>query len=72
MYVGCPECRRRMTRVIEDKDGDRAFYLCRSGCGSRFTFHPERNFLGRDWPDEVFEQAVRDGWIEKDGTVREG
>ena len=67
-YMHCPQCRKRMKRYTEDVDGERLFYFCRN-CGYRCTYLWRMNGMSEDWPKEIFDKAVQDGVITKNGKV---
>jgi len=67
-YFSCPQCRTRMIRIHEDVEGQRLFYLCRS-CGNRLTYLLGINGISEDWPRDIFDAAVRDGVVTKEGKV---
>ena len=66
-YHHCPECGKRMRRFRQDADRERAFYICHTRCGNRVTIQCDINAMADDWPDEVFNEAVRVGLITKQG-----
>ncbi len=67
-YTYCRQCKKRMRKFRDDNDGGRVFYVC-PNCGYRGTFLPDRNFLSDEWPEEVFDEAVRKGVLTKKGRV---
>jgi hypothetical protein len=67
-YRRCDACKSRMTRLKEDSDGERQFYLCKR-CGARRTFLPTANGMSMDWPKDVFDEAVKCGVVSKEGRV---
>lgn len=67
-YQSCPQCGQRMVMFCEDSDGDRRHYLCRE-CGARRTLIVSLNGLSAEWPTEVFDEAVRQQVITRDGAV---
>lgn len=57
-----------MIKFSEDEDGERIFYFCRN-CGNRWTYWPTKNALSTDWPEDVFDEAMRCGVLTKDGKL---
>ena len=67
-YTHCFECRKRMTKFSEDEDGDRIFYFCRNS-GRRWIYWPMKNAASKDWPKDVFDEAMRRGVLTKKGKL---
>jgi len=67
-YFACPQCNKRMIRFSQDDDRERRFYLCRSD-GYRLTFMLRSNGMSPEWPKEIFQLAVREGVLTKQGSV---
>ena len=67
-YLHCSNCRRRMRKFREDREGDRVYYYC-PHCGHRCTYMPAHNALAGDWLREVFSEAVREGVLSEAGRV---
>ena len=64
-HISCSVCGKRMTRFSEDDDRERMFYYCPNG--HRKTFRPDGNLAADDWPQEIFDRAVRDGLFTEEG-----
>jgi hypothetical protein len=56
-----------MRKYEEDATSARQFYLCE--CGQRTTYHIEVNALSDDWPEGIFEDAVRKKVISSTGRA---
>jgi len=67
-YTHCLECRKRMIKFCQDVDGERIFYFCRN-CGNRFTYFPTKNATSKDWPKDIFDDAVRCGVMTREGRL---
>jgi hypothetical protein len=51
----------------EDTDRGNRFYYCI--CGLRSTYVEELNAISDDWPKRIFDDAVRQGLINRAGRV---
>jgi len=67
-YMHCYECRKRMKKFSEDSKGARIFYYCKN-CGLRYTYMSDINGISQDWPDKVFDEAVRCGIFSEKGQI---
>ena len=67
-YMPCPECRKRMKKFSEDYKGVRTFYYCKN-CALRCTYMSDINGLSKNWPKEIFDEAVRCGAFTKEGKL---
>ena len=65
-YMHCAHCRKRMVRFM--KMPSQWYYICRH-CGSRWTYFPDINALGDDWPHRVIRRAIVHRVIAADGRV---
>ena len=67
-YICFPRCHKRMRRFSQDVDRERGFYYCVRG--QRVTHYASLGAISEEWPDAVFEDAVRQGVTRNSGRVR--
>jgi len=67
-YIYCPVCHKRMRVFTKNIDQEHRFYLC--ACGQRVTYFAALNAVSEGWPDEVFDEAVRQRVIDSTGRIR--
>jgi hypothetical protein len=66
-YVHCPQCHTRMRMFCEDTDKGRRFYYCI--CGQRSIYLKDINAASDDWPRAIFDDAIRQGVMDRAGRV---
>ena len=68
-YFHCPRCRKRMRKFSKNAEKEQALYYYCPNCGDRSTYLLDINGWSDDWPQEVFDEAVRDGVLTQKGRV---
>ena len=67
-YLHCRTCRTRMRKFADDSEEARTFYFCPE-CGYRATYLKNMNGLSEEWPEEIFEQAIRQNVFTREGRA---